>query len=124
MGENDWTSKSQTELDKIWNNFRKSQAWKSLKYLFNKEENIDKTNGVQYMRMLLSFGAPLDMSGKTSIDGSIEGSKYKDITDREREQKVFIADFQTKVVEMIDQFKKDNENGLDVIIFSEAVAQA
>jgi len=34
-----------------------------------------------------------------------------------------MSDFQSKIVDLIDQFEKDNEGGLKVIIFSQAVAE-
>jgi len=42
-----------------------------MKFLYNSDTQIKKTGQVQYMRILIQFGAPLDYDGK----------KYKDITD-------------------------------------------
>lgn len=74
------------------------------------------------MRLILQFGAPLDMTSKEAIDDEEQkGVRYNDIKDRERDQKVYVANFQYKIVDIIDEFKKENENGLQVGIFSEAV---
>lgn len=98
--------------------------WKNFKAFFNKEENIDATGKVQFMRLFLFFGAPLDMTSKPNLnDTELKGIRYNDLTDNEREQKVYIGDFQADIVKLIDEFKEENENGLDAIIFSQAVTQ-
>lgn len=64
------------------------------------------------------------MTTKQNVNDTEQpGVLYNDITDRVREQKQYVADFQYQIVEVIDEFKKNNEGGLDVIIFSEAVTQ-
>jgi len=39
-----------------------------MKFLYNKESLIDDSGRVNYMRFLISFGAPLDMSSKKDIN--------------------------------------------------------
>ena len=57
-----------------------------MRFLYNKEASIDKTGRVNYMRFLISFGAPLDMSSKKDInDETKQGVRYKDLTDRQDE---------------------------------------
>ena len=63
------------------------------------------------MRTIINFGAPLD----------IGGTKYNDIQDRYTEQRQYSRDFQSEIVKLIEDFKKENKNGLDVTIFSEDV---
>lgn len=51
--------------------------------LFNKESKIDETGKVNYVRFLISFGAPLDMTSKKSLEDETQpGPRYKDLTDR------------------------------------------
>ena len=64
------------------------------------------------MRILVNLGVPLN----------VNGIRYNDITDRFIEQKEKVNDFQSKMVETINEFKKENPNGLNVLIFSEAVS--
>lgn len=93
-GEN-WTEKTQEELDNAWKAFRNSKPlWTSSKFLYNKESMIDESGNVNYMRFLISFGAPLDMSSKKSLEDETQpGPRYRDLTDRERDQKKYVADF-------------------------------
>lgn len=64
-----WTEKSQEELDNAWNTFRNTKnLWSSTKLLYNKESMIDETGNVQYVRFLVNFGAPLDMTSKKNIE--------------------------------------------------------
>ena len=75
------------------------------------------------MRILIYFGAPLDMTTKENKnDTSQPGIVYNDISDNEREQISYMSDFSQKIMDLIDEFEKDNEGGLKVIIFSLVVA--
>lgn len=66
--------------------------WSKFQTFFNKEEKIDKTGEVHFMRLFLQFGAPLNMTSKANVnDTSKPGKRYNDITDNEREQKVYVA---------------------------------
>jgi len=44
-------------------------------FLYNKDTDIKKTGKVQYMRIFIKFGAPINYDGK----------KYNDVTDNYRE---------------------------------------
>lgn len=67
----DWKQKSQHELDDVWKRMRSQDiAWSYLKFLFNKEIDIENTGKVNYMRFVMNFGAPLDMSNKKSLNDS------------------------------------------------------
>jgi len=60
--------------------------WNYFKFLYNKEKDIDETGKVNYMRILINFGAPLNMTTKENKnDTSLPGIVYNDITDNERE---------------------------------------
>lgn len=74
---------------------------------------MKEPNNVQYMLSSIKFGAPLH----------IDGVRYNDITDREREQTLKVSEFQKRIVKMIEEFKQKNEGGVDPIIFSQAVGQ-
>lgn len=80
----DWKEKTQEELDLAFEKLRANkQMWPQLKFLFNKEENIDESDGVSYMRYFFSFGAPLDMSSNKDLnDQTKDGVRYRDYTDR------------------------------------------
>ena len=71
------------------------RVWKAMKFLFNKESIIDESDGkVKYMRYMLNFGAPLDMSSKQSLkDDGEKGQRYRDYTDRNSEQKAYVNEF-------------------------------
>lgn len=51
--------------------------------LYNSDAKIKKTGEVQFMRMFIKFGAPLD----------IDGTRYNDITDKYRDQRVKVSKF-------------------------------
>ena len=57
--------------------------WKGLKFLFEKESLIEENGNVNYMRFIISFGAPLDMRSKKSLDDDTKPrARYRDLTDR------------------------------------------
>ena len=90
-----WTDFSQEQLDKAWKQFKDGPYWNTFKFYYNKEKDIDATGEVHYMRSLINFGAPLDMTSKENKnDSSLPGIVYNDITDNEREQKAYMSDFQ------------------------------
>ena len=65
-----------------------------MKFLYNKEADIEDFGKIQYMRYIISFGAPLDMTSKPSLDDEAKlGGKYRDLTDRKKEQKQYIDNF-------------------------------
>lgn len=66
------------------------------------------------MRTIINFGAPLN----------IDGTRYNDLQDRKNEQRQHSRDFQQEIVKLIEEFKKDNKNGLDATIFSEDIGSA
>jgi len=65
------------------------------------------------MRIIINFGAPLN----------VDSIRYNDITDRFTEQKEKVSNFQSKMLQAINEFKMENPDGLNVLIFSEAVSQ-
>lgn len=73
--------------------------WPRLRKLFNKEEDIDKTGKVHFMRYFISFGAPLDMTSKPSLeDDTKSGVRYRDYTDRTKDQMKYVDDFQSDIL--------------------------
>lgn len=74
------------------------------------------------MRYFIQFGAPLDMTSQKNLDDdSKKGERYKDITDRQNEQKQYAADFQYEIIDILDKFTEDNPNDIEVTITSAAV---
>lgn len=68
--------------------------WNRSKFLYNKETDIEDFGKVQYMRYIVSFGAPIDVTSKKSLDDpSKPGERYSDLTDRKQEQKLYIDRF-------------------------------
>lgn len=109
-----WENKNQATLDTYWKNtFNNKAKFAFIKFLVNSDSQIKKTGGVQYMRILVNFGAPINYNGK----------QYKDITDNYVEQRLQVNEFQGEWVKIIDKFKEENEKVITIDIFSEAVAQ-
>jgi len=75
-------------LDAAFEKLRNSKVvWPKIKKLFNKETNIEETGKVHYMRYFISFGAPLDMTSKLSLeDETKNGVRYRDYTDETKDQ--------------------------------------
>lgn len=87
FGGKDWKDKRQHELDDVWKRMRSQKnVWSLMKFLFNKEIDIENTGNVRYMRFIMNFGAPLDMSTKKSLNNSKQpGPRYRDLMDRNNE---------------------------------------
>ena len=68
--------------------------WNRLKNLYNKEDDIENFGKIQFMRYIIFFGAPIDMTSKKSlVDVNKPGDKYMDLMDRNKEQQAYIDKF-------------------------------
>jgi hypothetical protein len=77
-----------------------------------KKEKIDEASGKQkYMRSFMNFGFPLN----------INGVKYKNVGDRQSEQKKFIGDYQSDLVNYLKE--TFGESNIKPYLFSQAVAE-
>lgn len=55
---------------------------------------IDDTGKVSHARILIKFGAPLDMTSKKSLEDETQsGPRYNDLMDRKRDQKQYVSEF-------------------------------
>ena len=76
------------------------------------------------MRLIMQFGAPIDMTSLAALDDpGKSGVRYNDIKDNEFDQKVYVAEFQYKIVDLMDKFEAENKDDIQVSIFSDAVTQ-
>lgn len=74
------------------------------------------------MRYFISFGAPLDMSSQKDLnDETKDGVRYRDYTDRTKEQQAYIDKFQLEMLAIMENFKEENPDGMEALLTSDAI---
>ena len=92
--------------------FQNKALFDNFRMMFPHRRDIARNGRVQYLRGFINFGAPLN----------INGIEYNDLTDRQDDQKQFVADFQKEIYDKLLEMKDTQPDSIVADIFSEQVA--